>query len=95
VTRESGGFQSLTLERQSFPTPTTRDHKDGTKPYLRDGVEQQDTLGRVLRTENPTGGALNPTWVEWLMGFPAGWTDCEHLATPSFRKSLKRSGGGS
>jgi DNA (cytosine-5)-methyltransferase 1 len=21
-------------------------------------------------------GALNPTWVEWLMGFPEGWTDC-------------------
>ena len=21
------------------------------------------------------GGQLNPTWVEWLMGFPLGWTD--------------------
>ena len=21
------------------------------------------------------GGRLNPTWVEWLMGFPTGWTD--------------------
>jgi hypothetical protein len=21
-------------------------------------------------------GALNPVWVEWLMGFPIGWTDC-------------------
>lgn len=21
------------------------------------------------------GGQLNPTWVEWLMGFPIGWTD--------------------
>jgi hypothetical protein len=42
-----------------------------------------------------SGGQLNPTWVEWLMGFPPGWTDCEHLATPSFRKSLKSSGGGS
>ena len=21
------------------------------------------------------GGRLNPTWVEWLMGFPPGWTD--------------------
>jgi hypothetical protein len=37
------------------------------------------------------GGQLNPTWVEWLMGFPLGWTDCEHLATPSYRKSSKRS----
>ena len=23
------------------------------------------------------GGKLNPTWVEWLMGFPIGWTDLE------------------
>lgn len=23
----------------------------------------------------PITGQLNPTWVEWLMGFPLGWTD--------------------
>jgi hypothetical protein len=23
------------------------------------------------------GGKLNPMWVEWLMGFPTGWTDLE------------------
>ena len=21
------------------------------------------------------GGQLNPDWVEWLMGFPPGWTE--------------------
>jgi hypothetical protein len=35
------------------------------------------------------GGSLNPTWVEWLMGFPTGWTDLEPSATPSCPKSLK------
>jgi hypothetical protein len=29
-----------------------------------------------------SGGQLNPTWVEWLMGFPLGWTDLEDSATP-------------
>ena len=24
-----------------------------------------------------TPGQLNPTWVEWLMGFPTGWTDLD------------------
>jgi DNA (cytosine-5)-methyltransferase 1 len=27
------------------------------------------------------GGRLNPTWVEWLMGFPTGWTDLEDSET--------------
>ncbi len=35
------------------------------------------------------GGSLNPTWVEWLMGFPLGWTDCGPSATPSSRRSRK------
>ncbi len=28
-------------------------------------------------------GPLNPTWVEWLMGFPSGWTDSSPSVTPS------------
>ena len=39
------------------------------------------------------GGPLNPTWVEWLMGFPAGWTVLEPSETPSSRRSRKSSGG--
>ena len=27
------------------------------------------------------GGRLNPMWVEWLMGFPLGWTDLEDSET--------------
>lgn len=23
------------------------------------------------------GGQLNPDWVDWLMGFPVGWTDID------------------
>ena len=36
---------------------------------------------------NQVGGSLNPTWVEWLMGFPLGWTACMASATPSSRRS--------
>lgn len=27
------------------------------------------------------GGALNPTWTEWLMGWPLEWSDLKPLAT--------------
>ena len=35
---------------------------------------------RSLRTD--VAGQLNPTWVEWLMGFSPGWTDLNASGTP-------------
>jgi len=40
-------------------------------------------------------GQLNPTWVEWLMGYPLGWTVCEAWAMRSSRKSRNGSPTGS
>jgi DNA (cytosine-5)-methyltransferase 1 len=34
------------------------------------------SLGREIRRQEGSG-QLNPTWVEWLMGYPSGWTDLE------------------
>jgi len=78
-----------------WPTPTSRDHKDGTTPRIRFQQPQADTLGRAVQfsptLENsddlPITGSLNPTWVEWLMGYPLGWTACVAWATRSSRKS--------
>jgi hypothetical protein len=36
------------------------------------------------------GGSLNPTWVEWLMGYPGEYTDLKHWETLSSRKSQKK-----
>ena len=36
-------------------------------------------------------GQLNPAWVEWLMGYPMGWTELKDWATPSCRKSHTKS----
>jgi hypothetical protein len=36
-----------------------------------------ESVVQMLDQQATPGGALNPTWVEWLMGFPLGWTDCE------------------
>ena len=39
-----------------------------------------------------TGGSLNPTWVEWLMGWPLGWTDSALSGTVKFRQWLRSHG---
>ena len=33
------------------------------------------------------GGQLNPTWVEWLMGWPRGFTDLRPLAMDKFHSA--------
>ena len=68
VTRQSGQFQSLT-RTVMFPTPTTQDaHNNG-------GQSQYNR--NTLPLNAVAGGSLNPNWVEWLMGYPPGWTDLE------------------
>jgi len=38
------------------------------------------------------GGSMNPEFVEWLMGWPIGWTDFEPLAMDKFRRWLRSLG---
>ena len=57
-----------------FPTPIATDWKNrGCKDYRKNREHQ-------LQTE--VGGQLNPTFVEWIMGFPLGWTELNALETP-------------
>jgi hypothetical protein len=51
-------------------------------------IEQRYSEGTISEEERRSmragnGGKLNPTWVEWLMGFPTGWTDLEASETQS------------
>ena len=49
-------------------------------------------LGEVIAGES-NGGRLNPTWVEWLMGFPLEWTDLKPLAMHRFHSWQQSLGG--
>jgi hypothetical protein len=61
----------------SLPTPTTRDHKDGTQPHERDGVVQTDTVARAVFNSgevSPTNwGKFEPAIRRWeeTLGRPA------------------------
>jgi len=58
----------------TWATPAARDHKGTT-------ITQNYPEGFNQSLPNQVGGQLNPNWVEWLMGWPIGWTDLKPLAT--------------
>jgi hypothetical protein len=74
---------SLAQEAKMWPTPTKSDHKGSGPTMMRsDGKMRGDRLDYATERNldgTPTGGQLNPTWVEWLMGWPLGWTDLKPL----------------
>jgi hypothetical protein len=71
--RDGKMFQSLRIQvlkvERMWPTPTAQDSKNNGGP------SQWESVPLPLNAE--AGGSLNPTWVEWLMGYSPGWTDCE------------------
>ncbi len=52
-----------------FPTSTTDSANERKKEYNQGGTP----LTAYVHQEG-NSGQLNPDWVEWLMGFPIGWT---------------------
>lgn len=59
--------QAIAMELM-FATPCARDYRTGQR-------KRYDNPGRANNLNDQIGGQLNPMWVEWLMGFPIGWTD--------------------
>lgn len=53
---------------QMLATPCARDYQTGQR-------KRYENKARANNLNDQIGGQLNPTWVEWLMGFPIGWTD--------------------
>ena len=70
TTNYAQGGTSLGWAVRNVPTPVVHGN------YNRKGASK--TSGNGLATV--IGGTLNPTWVEWLMGWPLGWTDLQPLA---------------
>jgi hypothetical protein len=64
-----------------LPTPTVK----GNHNHPGAGERSGDGLATVAAPD----GTLSPRFVEWLMGFPDGWTDCEPLAMPLFPSAPK------
>jgi hypothetical protein len=64
----------------TIPTPTCSDAKTHGSDTVR--FQSLDVFVRERTSATEAGGQLNPTWVEWLMGFPIGWTELPPSETP-------------
>ncbi len=73
--------------KHSYPTPSVSGLDSGSgncekanKPYNQGIISDEDR--RAFRGS----GQLNPDWVEWLMGWPVGWTSLEALNSAEIRR---------
>lgn len=95
-----GGSRSLSLPTVAslWATPQARDtkgpftgHRNGGKDLL--GQARAFPSGHpdptTPKPRSPDAMVLNPPFVEWLMGWPTGWTDCTRSATASYRSWLR------
>ena len=64
-----------------WPTPQASDCRDRGN-MSNPSIQRRQEMGKQLNLSmvvHPTSGKLNPMWVEWLMGWPIGWTDLKPL----------------
>lgn len=93
--RKSGAAITMRLVDQvnnpkRLPTPRAC---DADKSIRTPAGRAKERLRRKNGEDLPTaiGGSLNPTWLEWLMGYPTGWTVLEDWAIAWYRpKRAKR-----
>ena len=74
-----------------WPTPAAHEGRLGyqRRDTGKKGTQKSLTT-KVIDKEGgreKTTGQLNPTWVEWLMGYPIGWTDLNVSETALSHKS--------
>ena len=64
-----------------WPTPQASDNRDRGN-MSNPSIQRRLAIGKQImlsQSVDPISGKLNPTWVEWLMGWPLGWTDLKPL----------------
>ena len=107
ATRGNPSLDTWARKATTWPTPTTSDASSSRRHGYMQSGHPGTTLSDAIdshhhqATREPGKPGehqvdLNPAFVEALMGFPHGWTEMlgsEPSATPSCRKSRKRSGG--
>jgi len=92
--QKEGSMHCVTLGQavRMWPTPCARDYRSGmSEEALEKRKEYPRGVNLAEETQRREGnGRLNPAWVEWLMGFPTGWTESNASGTRSSPNGQKR-----
>lgn len=90
------GRRTIETDGGCWPTPATRDYKGARSP------EAMGKTGRNPETNSlpdavgaHSGMRMNPKWVEWLMGFPIGFTASRDWVTHKFHCKRQQPGNSS
>ena len=81
IRQEAGGVSTPPLSlavKMRMATPQARDYRTGQ-------AERWANPARSRNLNDQMDGKLSVIFVEWLMGWPQGWTDCGCLATDGCR----------
>lgn len=89
-----GGTLIEAVSARTWPTPNASDANKWSNQPLADRLAkgQQVRLNTAVAPEGGKGGQLNPAWVEWLMGWPIGWTELKPLEMGRFREWQQQHG---
>jgi len=79
---KKGTQTSLSTAVLTWPTPRTAGMCGGSGSW--DLLNKNTTVEEARLMGAGNGGQLNPPWVEWLMGWPIGWTDLKPLGMDKF-----------
>jgi DNA (cytosine-5)-methyltransferase 1 len=97
--KSPGGYRNLreTVVNELFPTPTTRDYKDGSQPHERDGKVQTDTVARAVFNSGevllgtPRATAANSSSKQVELGAPKSrLEDQVHTDWGKFEPAIRR-----
>jgi DNA (cytosine-5)-methyltransferase 1 len=77
ISKKAG--DGLATAVKMWPTPMAHESRLGYQDRSRGKKGSQESLTTKVINEmggrQQVSGQLNPEWVEWLMGFPTGWTE--------------------
>lgn len=92
ASKKSGN--GLATAVKQWPTPCASDNRDRGHLGI-PAIQRRLSKGKQIMLSmsvSDTSGALNPLWVEWLMGWPIGWTDYAASGTDRFQRWLRSHG---